>query len=252
MLINILKKKILFFYFKIISFKKKKIKTLGPYGNYCYNILLKKINKKYYFYPIISIKKILNIKKYFFPIENNNGGLVNDSINLLFNNNFFFNCILIININHKIFLYKNKKKIFLHNQSLKQINYNLMFKFFKLKILKTFSNTIINSGINICNSLTKTILLISIKNVFLKNNFINKTKFILFNNFINKKVLISFFINKNFFFLFKIIKNITNIYIKNKIFYIEIFFFSLRILLFIMKLFKNKIKIKFKSFHSIL
>ncbi|AFP84275.1 prephenate dehydratase domain-containing protein [Candidatus Carsonella ruddii] len=252
MYVKILKQKTLFYYFKIISIKKKKINILGPYGNYSYSVFTKKINKNYYFYPIISIKKILNIKKYIFPIENNNGGLVNDSINLLFNNNFFYNFVLIININHKIFFLNNKKKIFLHNQSLKQTNYNLYLKFIKLKILKTFSNTIINSGINICNFSTKNVLTLSIKSIFLKNNIINKTKFIIINNSFNKKILISFFININFFFIFKIIKNIVNIYVKKKTFYIEIFFLSFRTVIFIMKLFKKKINIKFKSFHSIL
>ncbi|AQU89478.1 prephenate dehydratase domain-containing protein [Candidatus Carsonella ruddii] len=243
-----IKTKIIFYLIKSLkNFKKKKISILGPVGNYSYNILLKKINKKFILYPLINIKSLKNKNNKIIPYENNNGGIVRDCLELLFKKKIFINSIIIINIKHNFFLYKKKKIFFLHKQSYKQINKKILFFFKKIKTVFINSNSNINKGINICNYNTKKVFPINVKNINLKDNFINKTKFIINKNSSFKKKILSFFINNYFFFQKKI-----TIYKKKKLFYFEIFINSFKNLLFIMKNIKNKIKILFTGFYNIL
>ncbi|ATX33486.1 hypothetical protein CUN91_00780 [Candidatus Carsonella ruddii] len=243
-----IKVKIIFYLIKSLNnIKKKKISILGPIGNYSYNILCKKISKKFNLFPLINIKSLKNKKNIIIPYENNNGGIVRDCLELLFKKKIFINKIVIINIKHNFFLYKKKKVFFLHKQSYKQIKKNLILFFKKLKIIFNNSNSNISNGINICNYNTKKIFPINIKNINLKDNFINKTKFIINKNSFCKKKILSFFVNNYFFFEKKI-----TIYKKKKLFYFEIFINSYRKLLFSMKNIKNKIKILFTGFYNIL
>ncbi|UNB92129.1 prephenate dehydratase domain-containing protein [Candidatus Carsonella ruddii] len=241
-----LKTKYFFFLLNSINnFKKKFFLILGPIGNYSYNILIKKIKKKFNFFSLNSIKLLKFNRNKIIPYENNNGGVVRDTIELLLNKKIFINNIMIINIKHNFFIYNKKKKIYLHKQSYKQINKKIsFFKNIKKKIINSNSN--FNYGINICNNVSKKIFLINIKNINLKDNIINKTKFIINNNKKYKKKIISFFINKYFFF-----EKILTIY-KKKIFYYEIFFKSLKYFLFKMKLLKNKITILLVGFYNII
>ncbi|XRA05474.1 MAG: prephenate dehydratase domain-containing protein [Candidatus Carsonella ruddii] len=228
----------------IINLKKKTILILGPTGNYSYNLIIKKINKKYF---LILIKNIKYLKKYnnkIIPFENNNGGIVRDTINLLINKKIFINNIIILNVKHNFFFYKKKKKIFLHKQSYKQIKKKI-FIFKKNKIKFVNSNSNFNNGVNICNNSSKKIFLLNIKLINLKDNKINKTKFIINKNK-KKKNIICFFTNKYFFF-----KNIINLY-KNKKNYYEIYFKSLRKCLFKMRILKNKLKILIVGFYNII
>ncbi|WP_433927745.1 prephenate dehydratase domain-containing protein [Candidatus Carsonella ruddii] len=243
-----IKTKIIFFLLKSINnFKKKKISILGPIGNYSFNIYFKKINKKIKLLPLKNIKSLKNIKYKITPYENNNGGIVRDTLDLLIKKKCFINTIIIINIKHNIFLYKKKKIFFLHKQSYKQTKKNIFFYFNNIKINFINSNSNINKGLNICNNNTKKIFPINIKNINLKDNFINKTKFIINFNINYKKKIISFFTNKFFFF-----KKIITIYKKKKIFYFEIFINSFKNFLFIIKIIKRKLKILFTGFYNIL
>ncbi|MFI4847192.1 MAG: prephenate dehydratase domain-containing protein [Candidatus Carsonella ruddii] len=240
------KNTILFFLIikSIINLKKKNILILGPTGNYSYNLIIKKINKKYF---LILIKNINFLKKYnnkIIPFENNNGGIVRDTLNLLIKKKIFINNIIVLNIKHNFFLYKKKKKFFLHKQSYKQIKKKI-FIFKKNKIKFVNSNSNFNNGVNICNNSSKKIFLLNIKLINLKDNKINKTKFIINKNK-KKKNIICFFTNNYFFF-----KNILNLY-KNKKNYYEIYFKSLRKCLFKMKILKNKLKILIVGFYNII
>ncbi|MGK2931027.1 MAG: prephenate dehydratase domain-containing protein [Candidatus Carsonella ruddii] len=242
------KKKYSIFFFliikSIINFKKKKILILGPSGNYSHNLLIKKINKKYF---LLFIKKIIFLKNYtnkIIPLENNNGGLVRDTFNLLIKKDFFIHNIIIINVKHNFFLYKKKKFFYLHKQSYKQIKKKI-FIFKKIKIKFINSNSNFNNGINICNNLSKKIFLLNIKLIKLKANKINKTKFIINKNN-KKKNIICFFTNVFVFF-----ENVINLY-KNKKNYYEIYFKSLRKCLFKMKILKNKLKLLIVGFYNII
>ncbi|AFP83910.1 prephenate dehydratase domain-containing protein [Candidatus Carsonella ruddii] len=241
------KKKIIFTLFKKINnLKKKNFLILGPIGNYSFSLFFTKINKKYNFLSIKNINLLYLNKKNLLPYENNNGGIVRDTINLLLNKNIFINNVIIINIKHNIYLYKKYNFFYLHKQSYKQIKKSIFFFLNKIKINFINSNSIINKGYNIANFTSKKIFLLSIKKIILKDNLINKTKFII-NNYINKKKkILSFFLN-NFFHLNKIL----NFYYNKKIFFYEIFIISLRYLLFIMKYLKYK-KIKIVGFYNIL
>ncbi|MGK2916029.1 MAG: prephenate dehydratase domain-containing protein [Candidatus Carsonella ruddii] len=241
------KKKTIFFFYiikSIINLKKKKILILGPTGNYSYNLIIKKISKKYFFITIKNIKFLNNYNNILIPFENNNGGIVRDTLNLLIKKKIFINNIITINIKHNFFLYKKKKKIFLHKQSYKQIKKKIyIFKKIKIKLVNSNSN--FNNGINISNNSSKKIFLLNIKLINLKDNKINKTKFIINKNK-KKKNIICFFTNIFFFF-----KNIINLY-KNKKNYYEIYFKSLRKCLFKMKILKNKLKILIVGFYNII
>ncbi|MFI4878695.1 MAG: prephenate dehydratase domain-containing protein [Candidatus Carsonella ruddii] len=241
------KKNTIFFFLiikSIINFKKKKILILGPIGNYSYNLIIKKINKKYFLIPIKNIKFLKNYYNKIIPFENNNGGIVRDTLNLLINKKIFIDNIIIINVKHNFFFYKKKKIFFLHKQSYKQIKKKI-FIFKKIKIKFVNSNSNFNNGINIINSSSKKIFILDIKLINLKDNKINKTKFIINKNK-KKKNIICFFTNFYFF-----LKNIINLY-KNKKFYYEIYFKSLRKCLFKMKILKNKFKILIVGFYNII
>ncbi|MGK2912700.1 MAG: prephenate dehydratase domain-containing protein [Candidatus Carsonella ruddii] len=242
------KKKYTIFFFliikSIINLKKKKILILGPSGNYSYNLIIKKINKKYFLIFIKNINFLKNYNNKIIPFENNNGGLVKDTLNLLIKKKIFINNIIIVNVKHNFFVYKKKKKIFLHKQSYKQIKKKI-FNFKKIKIKFINSNSNFNNGINICNNSSKKIFLLNIKLINLKDNKINKTKFIINKNK-KKKNIICFFTNIFFFF-----KNIINLY-KNTKNYYEIYFKSLRKCLFKMKFLKNRLKILIVGFYNII
>ncbi|XZR53057.1 MAG: prephenate dehydratase domain-containing protein [Candidatus Carsonella ruddii] len=243
-----IKKKILFNLFKSLNnFKKKNFLILGPIGNYSFNIIINKFNKKIKLLPLKSINflYINNIK--LLPYENNNGGIVRDTINLLFNKKVFINSILILNIKHNFFIYKKKKIFCLHKQSYKQIKKNIFFFFKKIKLNFTNSNSIINKGINICNFLSNKTFTINIKKISLKDNLVNKTKFIVNKNNQKKKNILSFFLKKFFFFE----KNL-KIYKNKNIFYYELFIQSFKSFLFIMKYLKNISKIIISGFYNII
>ncbi|AFP84094.1 putative prephenate dehydratase [Candidatus Carsonella ruddii HT isolate Thao2000] len=242
------KKKIILNLFKKISnFKKKNFLILGPIGNYSFSVFFLKINKKYNFLPI----KNINLLKFKFnnliPFENNNGGIVKDTLNLLLNNFFFINNMLIINIKHNLYLYKKYNYFYLHIQSYKQIKKSIFFFLNKIKKKFINSNSIINKGINISNFTSKKTFIIYIKKVVLKDNFINKTKFILNNNNKIKKIILSFF-SKKYFYINKMI----NFFYSKKNYFYEIFVFSIKYLLFIMKYLKTNNKIKIVGFYNIL
>ncbi|BFI90875.1 prephenate dehydratase domain-containing protein [Candidatus Carsonella ruddii] len=245
---KIFKKKIIFNLFKSLNnFKKKNFLILGPIGNYSFNITVIKINKKNLLLPLKSINFLnLNYKK-ILPYENNNGGIVRDTINLLLKKKIFINSVLILNVKHNFFLYKKKKFFYLHKQSYKQIKKNIYFIFKKIKLKFTNSNSIINKGINICNFLSSKTFTINTKKIFLKDNLINKTKFIININNKKKKYILSFFLKKNIF-----LKKVLNLYKNKKIFYFEIFICSLRFFLFIMKYLKNITKIIIAGFYNII
>ncbi|BCG49276.1 prephenate dehydratase domain-containing protein [Candidatus Carsonella ruddii] len=250
MLKKIFKNKILFNLLKIICYKKKKyVFSLGPIGNYCYSICINKINKKYNFLFLKKIKDLKKSKK-ILPYENNNGGIVRDTLNLLLKKKSFIKTILILNIEHNFFCFKNKKNFFLHNQSYKQIKKTLIFLSKKIKTKTVNSNSEINNGLNICNFLTTKTIPINIKNLKLKDNIYNKTKFIIdsYTNIKNK--IISFFSKKIKYYLN--LSSIITIYKNKKIYYFEIFLKSLKILLFLMKQFKKKNKILISGFYNIL
>ncbi|WGS66726.1 hypothetical protein MEJ65_00315 [Candidatus Carsonella ruddii] len=243
-----IKKKIIFNLFKSLNnFKKKNFLILGPIGNYSFNIIITKLNKKYNLLPLKSINYLyLNYNK-LLPYENNNGGIVRDTINLLFKKKIFINSILILNIKHNFFIYKKKKIFCLHKQSYKQIKKNIFFFFNKTKLIFTNSNSIINKGINICNFLSNKTFSINIKKITLKDNLINKTKFIINKNNNKKKNILSFFLKGKVF-----LKKILKIYKNKNIFYYEIFIYSFRFFLFIMKYFKKKTKIIISGFYNII
>ncbi|AFP83530.1 prephenate dehydratase domain-containing protein [Candidatus Carsonella ruddii] len=239
-----MKKKIntknIFYIFKLIYLKKKKKYILGPYGNYSYSLIVKKINQKYNFFSLKKIKYLFFFNKNIIPIENNNGGIVTETISEMKKLKYLFNIVFILNINHKFILLKKKKKIFFHNQTYKQSinNIKLKFNYFKKKIID--SNSIIKKGVNIINNITKKIFFLNINKITLKDNFINKTKFILkYKNLKIKKYISIFLKTIN---LKKIKKFIINLYKNNKYYYIEFFFFSLRNIYFNMKLIKKKNK----------
>ncbi|WMC19321.1 MAG: hypothetical protein NVS84_00315 [Candidatus Carsonella ruddii] len=243
-----IKKKIIFNLFKSLNnFKKKNFLILGPIGNYSFSVTIIKLNKKYKLLPLKSINCLyLNYNK-LLPYENNNGGIVRDTINLLLKKKIFINSVLILNVKHNFFIYKKKKIFCLHKQSYKQIKKNIFFFFKKIKLNFTNSNSIINKGINICNFLSNKTFSINIKKIFLKDNFFNKTKFIINKNNKKKKNILSFFIKKSIFF-----KKILKIYKNKKIFYYEIFIYSFNFFLFIMKYLKNKTKIIISGFYNII
>ncbi|WP_432782455.1 prephenate dehydratase domain-containing protein [Candidatus Carsonella ruddii] len=250
MLKKILKSKILFNLLKTICYKKKKnVFSLGPIGNYCYSICITKINKKYNFFFLKKIKD-LKISKKILPYENNNGGIVRDTLNLLLKKKIFIKKILILNIEHNFFCLKKKKIFYLHNQSYKQIKKKLIFLLKKIKTKIINSNSEINNGLNICNFLTKKTVPINIKNLQLKDNIYNKTKFIV-NSYTNKKnKIISFFSKKLKYDLD--LSSVLTIYKNKQIYYFEIFLKSLKILLFLMKQLKKKNKILISGFYNIL
>ncbi|WMC19919.1 MAG: hypothetical protein NVS86_00310 [Candidatus Carsonella ruddii] len=241
------KNKIIFNLFQSINnLKKKNFLTLGPIGNYSFKIIITKLNKKYNLLPLKSINCLNFNNNKILPYENNNGGIVRDTINLLFKKKVFINSILILNIKHNFFVYKKKKFFYLHKQSYKQIKKNIFFFFKKIKLKFINSNSIINKGINICNSLSNKIFPVNIKKIFLKDNLFNKTKFIINKKIKKKKNILSFFINKNIFF-----EKILKIYKKKNIFYYEIFVYSFKFFLFIMKYLKNT-KIIITGFYNII
>ncbi|XZR52646.1 MAG: prephenate dehydratase domain-containing protein [Candidatus Carsonella ruddii] len=243
-----IKKKIIFNLFKSLNnLKKKKFLILGPIGNYSFNILITKINKKINLLPLKSINYLnLNNNK-LLPYENNNGGIVRDTINLLFKKKIFINSILILNIKHNFFIYKKKKFFCLHKQSYKQIKKNIFFFFGKIKLNFTNSNSIINEGINICNFSSNKTFSINIKKISLKDNLFNKTKFIINKKTKKKKNILSFFIKKKI-----MLKKILKIYKNKNIFYYEVFIFSFKFFLFIMKYLKNITKIIISGFYNII
>lgn len=245
---KIFKNKKIFFFFKLLNNLKKKIfLTLGPIGNYSFLSILKNINKNIKLSNIINIKLLnLNLKK-IIPYENNNGGIVKDCLNLLFYKKCFINSIIILNIKHNFYIYKKKKIFFLHNQSFKQINKTINIFLKKIKIKFTNSNSNINYGYNICNILTKKIFPINIKKIKLKNNLINKTKFILNVKNNNKKKFLSFFFLKKIFF-----EKFFLIYKKKNIYYSEIFLSSFKNFLFDMKKIKKKTKILIVGYYNII
>ncbi|MFI4870109.1 MAG: prephenate dehydratase domain-containing protein [Candidatus Carsonella ruddii] len=189
------KKNTIFFFLiikSIINFKKKQILILGPVGNYSYNLVIKKINKKYFLITIKSIKFLNDYNNKIIPYENNNGGIVKDTLNLLIKKKIFIDNIIIINIKHNFFLYKKKKIFFLHKQSYKQIKKKI-YNFKKIKIKFVNSNSNFNNGINIVNHSSKKIFLLNIKFISLKDNKINKTKFIINKNKKKKKYNMFFY-----------------------------------------------------------
>ncbi|MGP4128122.1 MAG: prephenate dehydratase domain-containing protein [Candidatus Carsonella ruddii] len=243
-----IKKKIIFNLFKSLSnFKKKFFLILGPIGNYSFNVIINKFNKKYKLLPLKSINNLFLNSNKLLPYENNNGGIVRDTINLLLKKKIFINSVLILNIKHNFFIYKKKKMFCLHKQSYKQIKKNIFFFFNKTKLIFTNSNSIINKGINICNFLSNKTFPINIKKILLKDNLINKTKFIINKNIKKKKNILSFFIKKNIF-----LKKILKIYRNKNVFYYEIFIYSLKFFLFIMKYLKKQTKIIISGFYNII
>ncbi|WMC20516.1 MAG: prephenate dehydratase domain-containing protein [Candidatus Carsonella ruddii] len=242
-----IKNKIIFNLFRSINnFKKKNFLILGPIGNYSFKIIITKLNKKYNLLPLKSISYLNFNNKKILPYENNNGGIVRDTINLLFKKKIFISSVLILNIKHNFFIYKKKKFFYLHKQSYKQIKKNVFFFFKNIKLKYTNSNSIINKGVNICNFLSKKVFPINIKKTFLKDNLLNKTKFIINKKIKKKKNILSFFIDKNILF-----KKILKIYKNKNIFYYEIFIYSFKFFLFIMKYLKNT-KIIITGFYNII